>query len=110
MIFEGLYYIHLSNWLCNFPAENILLINSEEMYQNTSTIMKQVFHFLGLEPMPENELNQIGTHVYNKGNYGNIPDHQQLSMSDKQLLQNTFEPYNKALLKLLQWKKTDWVY
>ena len=110
MIFEGLYYIHLSNWLCNFPAENILLINSEEMYQNTSTIMKQVFLFLGLKPMPENELNKIGTHVYNKGKYGNIPDHQQLSTSDKQLLQNTFEPYNKALLKLLQWKKTDWVH
>ena len=63
-----------------------------------------------LKPMPENELNKIGTHVYNKGKYGNIPDHQQLSTSDKQLLQNTFEPYNKALLKLLQWKKTDWVH
>ena len=109
MIFEGLYYIHLSNWLCNFPSENILLINSEEMYQNTSIIMKQVFQFLGLKPMPENERNKIGTHVYNKGKYENTPVHQQLSTSDKQLLQNTFEPYNKALLKLLQWKKTDWV-
>ena len=109
MIFEGLYYIHLSNWLCNFPAENILLINSEEMYQNTSIIMKQVFQFLGLKPMPENERNKIGTHVYNKGKYENTPAHQQLSTSDKQRLQNTFEPYNKALLKLLQWNKTDWV-
>ena len=106
MIFEGIYYIHLLNWVCNFPAENILLINSEEMYKNTSTILKQVFQFLGLKPMPDRERNEIGKRIYNKGKHQHQP-HQQLSQSDEKTLQKTFEPYNRALLKLLHWEKVE---
>ena len=35
LIFEGLYYVHLMTWLCNFPPENILILNSEEFFENT---------------------------------------------------------------------------
>ena len=31
MVFEGLYYIHLLNWLCNFPAENILILKQRRI-------------------------------------------------------------------------------
>ena len=55
IIYEGIYYIHLMNWLCNFPAENITIINSEEFLQNTHKIVKQVFQFLGLRPLPDDE-------------------------------------------------------
>ena len=36
-IYDGLYYLHLLNWLCNFPAENIMIINIEEFYQYPPT-------------------------------------------------------------------------
>ena len=45
LIYEGLYYVHLMNWLCNFPSENIMIINSEEFYRNRSTILDLVFQF-----------------------------------------------------------------
>lgn len=111
MIYEGTYYIHVLNWMCNFPAENILLINSEEMYKNTSTILKQIFQFLGLKPMPDRERNEIGKVIYNGGKHDNVPPHQQLSQSDKQTLQKALEPYNRAFLRLLHWEnqKVEWM-
>ena len=42
MIFEGIFHIHLHN----FPAENILILNSEEFYEHPSKILDIVFHFL----------------------------------------------------------------
>uniref|UniRef100_A0A1X7VCW5 Sulfotransferase domain-containing protein n=1 Tax=Amphimedon queenslandica TaxID=400682 RepID=A0A1X7VCW5_AMPQE len=51
MLFEGLYYIHLMNWLCNYPGSNMLIINSEEFYKNTTFILQQVYQFLGLSPL-----------------------------------------------------------
>ena len=107
MIFEGMYYVHLLNWMCNFPAENILIINSEEFYRNTSIILNQVFQFLGLHPLEQEELRTISEVTYNKGSYENIPRHQQLSKEDRQRLNEVFSPFNRALLNLLNWN-IDW--
>jgi len=41
MIFEGMYYVHLLNWMCNFPAENILIINSEEFSTSWYSIFRK---------------------------------------------------------------------
>lgn len=107
MIFEGLYYVHLLNWMCNFPAENILIINSEEFYRNTSVILSQVFQFLGLHPLEKEELEKIVGVAYNQGSYENLPKHQQLTKGDRQKLDEMFEPFNRELLKLLKWN-IDW--
>ncbi len=34
MIYEGMYYVFVMNWLCNFPKENIMILNSDEMFHN----------------------------------------------------------------------------
>ena len=34
-IYEGMYYVHLHNWLCNFPAENLLILSTEEFQSNS---------------------------------------------------------------------------
>ena len=107
MIFEGIYYVHLLNWLCNFPAENILIINSEEFYHNSTVILSQVFQFLGLHPLEQKELEKIVGVAYNQGTYENLPRHQLLTKGDRQKLNKVFEPFNQELLKLLKWN-IDW--
>ena len=109
MVFEGLYYMHVLNWLCNFPAENILIINSEEFYRNTSVILKQVFQFSGLKPLPQETLTWITSTVYNKGKYYNIPSYQRPTLMDRKKLNSVYEPFNRALFELLDWKTVNWL-
>ena len=108
MVFEGLYYVHVMNWLCNFPPENILVINSEEFYRNTSVILKQVLQFLDLRPLPQDTLSWITSTVYNQGKYYEIPPYQRLTPMDGKKLARVYEPFNRALFELLDWKTVNW--
>ena len=106
VVYFGLYYQHLMNWLCNFPANNIMVINSEEFYRHTPRVVTQVLHFIGLNSLPEETNTVINTTVYNKGRY----DKFDTRMSDKLLkqLHNLYKPFNKALFELLHWEDVDW--
>ena len=76
---SGLYYPQVMNWLCNFPAENIMIIQSEEFsFKSCNT---GVIHFIGLNSLPEENYNAMSSTAYNKGNY----DKYGAKMSDKQL-------------------------
>lgn len=107
MIYEGLYYVHLMNWLCNFPAENILVIKSEEFYKRPGKILDIVYQYLGLERLDEDTYNWITAEYYNKGNYS-VPSYQKLSLQDKTNMMGLYRPFNRALLRLLKWNATDW--
>ena len=102
MLYEGLYYVHLMNWLCNFPAENILIMNSEEFYSNTTYIMQQVYQFLGLSPLSNDHRQLVTSFVFNKG-AASLLSHQMLQDTDKKKINHLYKPFNKALIKLLQW-------
>jgi [heparan sulfate]-glucosamine 3-sulfotransferase 2 len=106
MVYEGLYYVHLMNWLCNFPAENILVINSEEFFKKPSKILDIVFQFLGLRKLESND--QITSATYNRGNY-NVPPHKKLSGEDVKNLLTVFKPFNQALFELLKWEDHEWL-
>ena len=102
----GLYYVHLMNWLCNFPAENIMVVNSEEFFLQTQRIVTQVLNFIGLNSLPKENNTAVNTTVYNKGRYDNFDTR----MSDKLLkrLHNLYKPFNEALFELLSWEDVDW--
>ena len=108
MIFEGLYYVHLLNWLCNFPAENILVINSEEFFQSPGVILDRVVQFLGLRRLDSETYDNITSASYNSGSKYEIPDYQKLSRSARKSLMDIFRPFNRALFKLLQWRTSLW--
>ncbi len=108
LIYEGLYYVHLMNWLCNFPAENIMIISSEEFYQNPGTILALVFQFLDLKRLDGDTNKWITSTAYNKGRYSNVSADHKLSHSDRLLLMGTYRPFNYALLDLLQWDPIYW--
>ena len=106
-VFEGLYYIHLLNWLCNFPPENILIINSEEFFSKPSVILDQVVQFVGLRRLTWDEYDKITKVLYNNGNYTQDTDAHKLFDEDKKKLLEVYEPYNRALLRLLDWPMTE---
>ena len=104
MVFEGVYYVHLLNWLCNFPPENILIINSEEFYKKPSIILDQVIQFLGLRRLDSETYDWITAYIYNKRNR-NVPTQQRLTEMDRKKLVGAYKLFNVALLELLDWKE-----
>ena len=108
MIFDGIYYIHLLNWLRNFPTENILILNSEEFYEHPGKILDIVFQFLVLTRLDPGTYDSITSTVYNKGKY-EVPAYQRLNSTDIESMMEVFKPFNKALLELLQWDNHKWL-
>ena len=107
LIFEGLYYIHIMNWLCNFPPENILILNSEEFFRDTPKIFEQVIQFLGLPALESDTAKFITSTVYNQGT-GARKDHQHLSELDRNKLMAIYKHTNQPLLHLLSWENVSW--
>lgn len=107
MIYEGLYYVFVMNWLCNFPKERIIFINSEELFYNPVLVLRQVLNFVGLRPLDDSTLADITSHVYNKGTKPYKSEHH-LSPVNRQILLNYYSVFNDALLSLLDWNQLDW--
>ena len=103
MLYEGLYLVHLSHWLCNWPAKNIMIVNSEEFFTSPGKIVNQVFDFIGIDKMDPGTLKSISSSVYNKG-VGNVS----YSSEHREMIQKLYEPFNKKLLELLKWTSLDW--
>ena len=107
MVFESIYYVHLLNWLCNFPAENIMILNSEEFFGSPTTILSQVFEFIGLHQVGNETLQAFTSDVYNERQERDRPS-LLLSDADRDELSAVFETYNRALTDLVNWKSVVW--
>ena len=108
LIFEGVYYIHLMNWLCNFPPENILVLSSEEFFANAQAVYEDVVSFLGLPLLDQNTTEFITATAYNQGR-GDEKSHQKLSEMDKKQLKAVYKNTNRPLLQLLGWEGLKWI-
>lgn len=99
MLYDSLYLVFISHWLCNYPApENIMIINSEEFFQTPGRTMNQIFSFIGLQQLPEGTLHSITSAVFNHGHYNT-----DLNEGNRKLIQKLFAPFTKKLLELLNW-------
>ena len=107
MVFEGLYYVHIMNWLCNFPPENIIILNSEEFFANTTLILNQVIRFLGLESLDPDKADLITSTIYNKGS-GAAYGYQHPNIVDLKKLRYMYRNANRALAQLLGWEDVQW--
>ena len=108
-IYEGMYFIHLHNWLCNFPAEKIQILSTDEFQRNSKRIFSQVLDFVGLKPLNDKVLNTITQIKYNYG--GKVKDgldYRLLNLSDRKKLQAIYKPLNEKLLDLLKWDQVMW--
>ncbi|MEO1373528.1 MAG: sulfotransferase domain-containing protein [Cyanobacteria bacterium J06635_10] len=95
-LFGSLYIYYLKEWMNIFPKEQFLIIKSENLFENPSATMKQVYRFLNLQDnyMPE-------FRNYNPGSYSPIPDNLRHQLVD------FFRPYNQQLEEYLG-MKFDW--
>ena len=82
----GLYVYKLRRWLKLFKREQLLILQSEELYDKPEQVMEQVFKFLGIQPHQGIEYTK-----YNKGDYPEI------SQELRQKLSEYFRPYNQKL-------------
>ena len=87
---RSLYVYWLKEWLKVFSRENILILESEAFYQNTSESMEQVYNFLALEKhhMP----------TYSPANQGSYT---KIAPALREALSHYFRPHNQQLMELL---------
>ena len=95
-LLNSIYVEKIAKWMKIFPAENILIIQSESFFENTDLVMKEVSHFLGVSHQKNDR------HIaYNIGNYPPVPE------NVRQKLEKFFIPYNRELEEYLG-RKFDW--
>ena len=105
-IYEGLYPVHVHHWLCNVPAENILIINSEEFFQHPADILSKVIHFIGLSPLSNKTIASIVSQKYNVS--PKLESKHWLSQSERQRIKDLYQPFNLKILDMLHWPHTLW--
>ena len=105
-IYEGLYPVHVHHWLCNVPAENLLIINSEEFFQYTADILSKVTHFIGLSPLSNKTIASIVSQKYNVS--PKLQSKHWLSQSERQRIKDLYQPFNLKILDMLHWPHTLW--
>lgn len=87
---RGIYVEQLKHWMQFFPKEQLLVLPSEELYNQPNQVLNQVLEFLQL---PSYQLTQ-----YDKYNSGEYPA---VTPEIRQQLQTYFQPYNQQLEELL---------
>ncbi|WP_019505685.1 tetratricopeptide repeat protein [Pleurocapsa sp. PCC 7319] len=90
-LLQSLYYYKLKRWLKIFPKEQLLIIKSENFFNNTAQSMQQVFEFLNLSNIAIDNYQ-----TYNIGSYSQVGEDIQEQLS------NFFEPHNKRLEEYLE--------
>ncbi len=93
---RGRYIEFIKNWLAFFPREQLLILKSEDFYENVGETVQQVLAFLDL---PEYQLSE-----YQNANPGS---YQRVNESIRELLSDYFKPYNQELEEYLG-RKFDW--
>jgi tetratricopeptide (TPR) repeat protein len=87
---RGVYLEFIKEWMAVFPREQILILKSEDFYENPAQVLTQIFQFLGL---PDYSLPEYKP--YNARSYPEVDDNIQNTLRDY------FKPYNQALEDLL---------
>ncbi|HEY9809286.1 MAG TPA: sulfotransferase [Halomicronema sp.] len=83
---RGIYHQQIKKWQQYFPKNQILILKSEDFYNNPEKILNQTLEFLQLDPHPIKN--------YSKYNAGEYPE---ISETTKQYLINYFQPHNQKL-------------
>ncbi|HLR03340.1 MAG TPA: sulfotransferase domain-containing protein [Virgibacillus sp.] len=93
---QGKYVLKLKKWMEIFPAEQFLILESEQLDKMPQKMMNRVFRYLGVHAYSVNVHKKYNTH-----NYAKIHPHTRKKLLDY------YEPYNKDLYQLLN-KRFDW--
>jgi len=93
---RGLYAAQLWEWLRSFPSEQLLVIDSRELFERARDTLRYAFEFLGL---PDFEVPDRRAH--------NVGSYSRMNPSTRRELTEFFKPHNEELFDLLG-RRFDW--
>jgi len=96
---RGFYLEQLRRLWRFFPREQVLVLKSEELRENSTEIIQKVFDFLGIEALPKMKFK----------NKHSTPYVSTMSKREKDYLISIFEYEIKALERVLGWDCSDWL-
>jgi hypothetical protein len=87
---RGMYVDQLEAWTALFPRERLLLLSSEDLYQDPHAVVERVLAYLGLPP-------------YELPRYGNLNQARYAPMrtETRRRLTEYFEPHNRRLYEFV---------
>ena len=91
---RGLYIEQVKKFLQYFPKERLFIVNSEKLYSQPDYVMKQIYHFLGIES------NYI-VKDFTPKNVTSDSVKSYISEDVYQYLNDYFEPFNRELYELI---------
>lgn len=109
---KSMYVNNLKRWFDTFPAEQILVLKSEDLYADSEAVVAKTLAFLELPPWTlekYEKYNAEGQHfVLNKRtDDSNIKKYDHMSLEVRQMLIEYFKPHNQALAEFLN-MELDW--
>lgn len=93
---RGRYAEQLNLWMNYFPKDQFLIIRTEDLEENPTHAMNEIFKFLDLQPYEIRNPPKM-----------NVGEYQTMNSSTRKTLIEYFKPYNEKLYKLLN-KNFDW--
>ena len=96
---RGIYLPHLRIWMETFPKKQFLILKTEELEENTSKILNDVFEFLSLPSYDKIDFEKKH----------NVSKYEPMSSSSRKILMEFFKPHNKSLYKFLN-RNFEWNY
>ncbi len=94
---RGLYAEQLKRWLQFYPREQLLVLQSERLFENTPAVFGEVIDFLGLDAFDLQDYKKM-----HAGQYEN-----EMSAEMRAQLREYFAPHNQELFELLG-EEFDW--
>jgi hypothetical protein len=88
---RGYYALQLELVLALYPREQVLVIDSADLFRDTGKTCQQVFAFLGIEPFPI-----APGKVYNRGYYN-----EKIDPHVAERLREHYRPYDELLVRLV---------
>lgn len=87
---RGIYVNQIKRWHKYFPKEQILILKSEDLFNNSRKTLEKVFRFLTLPNWELNEYKKFGKVGY-----------PEMDLKMKEKLYNLYKPYNQQLFQYL---------
>jgi sulfotransferase family protein len=102
-VFRSIYHDQLHRWLRLYARQQIMVIQSECLFENSAATMNAVAEFLGLEPYEFHKARQLRRR-WDAGatNAHQLPkDYPDMKNTTRRLLTEFFAPYNDQLYALI---------
>ena len=87
---QSVYVPHLERWFAAFPRERFFVVRAEDLFSDSAAVARQMFSFLGLEPVT------VDCTAQNRGTYSG-----EIDCANENRLRDYFRPFNMRLYELL---------